>query len=371
MSYVKLEFPILVQTIQQNDKPHYLLKPLFVPSPTVMDRRYESAMRRISDEVTQRLKGAEIHRDTIDNVLWYSFNPELQFTTNTFKFTVGRQFFNGPISYGVFKIKDLTFICLPSFQHFIFIANTDKKEKPNIRLAVESAVKQYLKLERKEAKENIDFDPFYAKKGEFITTVSQTLKIKQGVFRSETSNEFFFFDSLSPSSDFDGGTEIEKVGSDLLRNYPEKLLRTFHREVLVERLMNSMYHSENTPIVLVGREGVGKHSLIHEAIYRYRAENSNKNIEHLQSVWHLDPTRIISGMSVVGWWQKRFEAILTFAITRRDELVKNATAGKIVFDNIVALLRIGKSSQNNMTLSDVLKPYLEKRKLQTIQVATP
>ena len=43
----------------------------------------------------------------------------------------------------------------------------------------------------------------------------------------------------------------------------------------------------------------------------------------------------------------------------------------MLVDNPISLLRIGKSAQNEMTLSDVLKPYLEKRALQVILICTP
>lgn len=371
MSYLKLEFPILVQNIQQNEQSNYHLKPLFVPSPIVSDRRFEPAVRKIRDALSARLKGFEISRANADHLLWYSFNPEIQFSTFQYSFSVSRQFFNGKISVATFLLKEMTFVCLPAFDNFIFIARTHAADKTNIKNAVETVLLKYLKNKKAELQEDLDFENYYATKGEFVTTVSQNIKIKQGAFRSEKSSDAFFFDSLAPSSDFDGGVEIEKVGADLLRHYPDKLLRAFQRADLVTRLYNTIYHSENTPIVLVGKEGVGKHSLLHEVIFRYRAENETKNIERLPSVWHLDPTRIIAGMSYVGWWQKRFEAIIKFAQHRRKEMVKKPTPDKIVFDNIVALQRIGKSAQNNMTLSDVLKPYLEKRKLQIILIATP
>jgi len=371
MSYVKLEFPILVQNISLNDKPNYHLKPLFVPSPIVSDRRFEPAIRKLQDALAMRLKGFELSRLNTESLLWYTFNPELKFTSQKFSFPIGRQYFEGKITVIEFALKEMTFVCLPAFQHFIFIARTSNNDKTNIKLAIERMVVQYLKKQRAELQEDLDFTQYYSTKGEFVTTVTQNLKVKQGTFRSEQSNDNFFFDSLSPSTDFDGGIEIEKVGMDLLRKYPDKLLRAFKREDIVERLTNTFYHSENTPIVLVGKKGVGKHSLVHETIFRYRTAQQHKNIAHLQSVWHLDPTRIIAGMSVVGWWQKRFEAIIKFAQTRRQDMVKKPTADKLVFDNIVALQRIGKSAQNNMTLSDVLKPYLEKRKLQVILIATP
>ncbi len=371
MSYVKLEFPILVQNISLNDKPNYHLKPLFVPSPIVSDRRFEPAVRKLRDALAMRLKGFELSRHNSELLLWYAFNPELKFTSQKFNFPISRQYFDGKITAVEFSLKGMTFVCLPAFQHFIFIARTGPDDKTNIKNAIERIVIQYLKQQRTELQEDLDFTQYYSTKGEFVTTLTHSIKVKQGTFRSEHSNNNSFFDSLAPNTDFDGSIEIEKVGTDLLRKYPDKLLRAFKREDLIERLTYTFYHSENTPIVLVGKEGVGKHSLIQETIFRYRDVQQDKNVAHLQSVWHLDPTRIIAGMSVVGWWQKRFEAILKFAQTRRQDMVKNPTADKLVFDNIVALQRIGKSAQNNMTLSDVLKPYLEKRKLQIILIATP
>lgn len=67
-------------------------------------------------------------------------------------------------------------------------------------------------------------------------------------------------------------------------------------------------------------------------------------------------------------WQKRFEAIIKYILNPNGD---NKKSDKLLIDNSVALLRVGKSAQNNMTLSDVLKPYLEKRKLQLILIATP
>jgi len=371
MSYIKLEYPILVQNIPTNDKPNYHLRPLFVPSPIVSDRRFESATRKLRDALTTRLKGFELHSENTDQLLWYAFNPALKFSTPRIHFSLGRQYFDGAVSVAEFELKGMTFVCLPSFQHFIFMVRASPSDKTNIKNAIEKTVIQYLKTERTESQEDLDFTPYYATKGAFVTTISQSIKVKQGAFRAEKATDTSFFDSLAPSSDFDGSTEIEKVGTDLLRKYPDQLLRAFQRNHLVERLSNTLYNSENTPIVLVGKEGVGKHSLLQETIFRYRDEFKNRNVEQLQSVWHIDPTRIIAGMSIVGWWQKRFEAIIKFAQERRKDMVKNYTADKIVFDNIVALQRIGKSAQNNMTLSDVLKPYLEKRKLQVILIATP
>ena len=82
----------------------------------------------------------------------------------------------------------------------------------------------------------------------------------------------------------------------------------------------------------------------------------------------LTPPSLIAGMSIVGMWQRRLESIIHFATNPVD---KNPRQDKLYFNNIVALFRIGKSSQNSMTLSDVLKSYLAERSLQVILEATP
>ena len=117
----------------------------------------------------------------------------------------------------------------------------------------------------------------------------------------------------------------------------------------------------NTPIALIGPEGVGKHTMIHEVIWRYESGYYEPKKGRTQRIWQIDPTRIISGMSIVGMWQKRFESIISYV---QHPAEGSKTSDKILIDNPVALLRIGKSAQNNMSLSDVLRPYLEKRQIQ-------
>lgn len=371
MSYIKLAFPVLVQNIPYKGQLQYQLRPLFVSNPIVIGRRFEPSINQFRANLTTQLKGFELTRANAESLLWYLFNPEINFYTQSLSFQVGRQFFDGKINVAEFEWKGMTFICLPALEHFIFLAKTSSEDKVSISTLITKNVAAKLKQWRQERQQDLDFDAYYATKGAFITTITQNIRIKQASFRFERQEASFFFDYFSADTNFDGGIEIEKVGKDLLQNYPSHLLRAFHQEALVESLFSTLFQSENIPLVIVGKEGIGKHSLLHEVIYRYRKRNIKTNIEKLCSVWHIDPTRIIAGMSVVGWWQKRFEAILNFAQTRQKEFSKNPLPDKIVFDNIVSLHRIGKSAQNNMTLSDVLKPYLEKRKLSVVLIATP
>ncbi|MEO0341530.1 MAG: AAA family ATPase, partial [Bacteroidota bacterium] len=149
--------------------------------------------------------------------------------------------------------------------------------------------------------------------------------------------------------------------------YPAQLNRAFFRDKIVDKLYKALYLSQNTPIAIVGKEGVGRHTIVHESVFRYLEKNSQTD-QQLISVWHLDPTRVIAGMSIVGHWQQRFEAIIKYL---KEPFPNKDLSHKALIDNPIALLRIGKSAQNDMTLSDVLKPYLEKRELQVIIIATP
>ncbi|MEO0778215.1 MAG: AAA family ATPase, partial [Bacteroidota bacterium] len=182
----------------------------------------------------------------------------------------------------------------------------------------------------------------------------------------------WFFSQMGHSQEFDGGLEIDRVAYDLNNLYPADLKRAYFREDLVERLRRVIYQRDNSPLVLVGPEGVGKHTVIHEVVWRHLSALDMGGDQFIEKIWHIDPTRLIAGMSYVGWWQKRLEAILQYLLQRgRRHPEKSSLSDKILIDNPIALLRIGKSSQNDMTLSDVLKPYLEKRQLQVIILATP
>ncbi len=370
MSNVKLEFPVLVQQHTEGGQPLYHLRPIFLPDSIVRNRRFENAMSNLKTLVARRLQGLELNRSNSEYLLWHLFNPKLAFHCEHFQFKVGKAFFDGTIAFVTFELKGITFVCLPTFNHFIFILSTDTTKKVPILSKVKSVAVQLIK-EMKQSNPDLECSNFYVTKRAFITTVERNVRIKSGLFHFEQDRSNFFFNSLQKNDDFDGGTEIEKVGKDLTELYPNDLLRAFYRESLVKRLSTIIYQQENAPLVIIGKEGVGKHSLIHEVTYQYVEKYQEKDRNALPKTWLIDPTRIISGMMYVGWWEKRLETILEFIRTRRKHFFEPKQSDKIVFDNVIALLRVGKSAGSNMTLGDVLRPYIEKRQLQVILIASP
>ena len=364
MPSIKLDVPTLVRDVRVEDKPYYHLRPLFVHHPLATNRRFEQAVAQYKKEIRRFFKGFKLSRDNSDGLLWYLFNPDIEYRQIPLHFKLGHTIVEGLVGVASFSLQGHTFVCLPALHDFMFIANKPKEGKVRMTENVNRVCKKLLQKIKAQKGEEFNLEDYFASRREFITTISLRINIGFDSFKFEKTNESWFFARLNQSMDFDGSVEIERVGQNLNNLYPANLNRAYYQEELVERIFQLLYKEGSTPFALVGREGVGKHTVIHEAIWQYLA---TPNINHNAQIWQIDPTRIIAGMSVVGMWQKRFEAIISFA--RKPE--SQNPPDKFLFDNPIALLRIGKSAKNNMNLSDVLRSYLEKRQLQVIIIASP
>lgn len=376
MASVALSVPVLIQNVNLDGQWQYYIRPVFFQYPVATHRRYESAIQNFKAELRDYFRGLQLGRQNLDNLLWYIFNPNIKHLKPKYHFFIGKDLqLRGKISLIYFQMQDTHFICLPSFKSYTFIADPNRLKKSDLVAQAREQIEQLLREERKEHKINSnDLEEYYIAKGEFVTSIEMTVQIEHSAFSFEASGMDWFHAFFSGSRDFDGASELIQVGRNLNELYPIDLKRAYYRESLVKQLYNSIYHVENSPIVLIGAEGVGKRSIIQEVVYRYvqKQKENSQSAESYQRIWHVDPTRIIAGMSIVGMWQKRFEAILQHLRNRiKTYNPKLEGSDKLLIDNPVALGRIGKSSQNSMTLSDLMKPYLEDRSLQVIILASP
>ncbi|MEO1434030.1 MAG: AAA family ATPase [Bacteroidota bacterium] len=320
-------------------------------------------------EIRRSFKGFELERKNMDDLFWYLFNPEIEYQTYSMDVVVGAQLIQGQFGAAHFMLKGLCFVILPAFDSYLFVATPNARGKYDLRAEIEEVVTKFVREHKKNHGDKFEVADYTSEKGDFVTTVNLSVNIDNAPFAFEEDPFEAFFARMSGNFEFRGEVEIERVGSNLNEKYPSELVRAYYVEENVKRLSSILYGTDNTPLVIVGEEGVGKRSLIHETIFRYCELHSKEREERLERVWHIDPTRIISGMSIVGMWQKRFESILRFVINRREKFDRRTD--KILIDNVIAMLRIGKSAQNDMTLADVLKPFLEKRQLQLVLIATP
>ena len=358
----------MVKDVIVEEKAHYYIRPLFLNHPVASHRRFDSAVSQFKKEVKHYFKGFVFNRANAKHLLWYQFHPELEYKQFEFNLQIGKQFIQGLFGLFWFPLKGHIFVVVPSINNFMFIAEQKPGEKINLEEQAREKIQAVLKKIKSEVGRAFNPEIYFSNKKEFITEASVNVNIGQGPFKFEEEGEDWFFSRLNQDFEFDGGVEIEKVGYDLNSRYPAELRRAYFREELVEKAYQIIFQKDKTPFALVGPEGVGKHTILHEVVWRYHSNFYEKRKRKNQRIWHVDPTRIIAGMSVVGRWQKRFEAIIQY-LRHPEEERKDPDI--LLIDNPVAMLRIGQSAQNNMTLSDVLKPYLEKRQLQVCLLASP
>jgi len=167
---------------------------------------------------------------------------------------------------------------------------------------------------------------------------------------------------------FDGRTEILNTSENINHLYPGALKRAVNVDDEVNMVYGLLHNEKNVSFAIIGKSGVGKTTWIHEATYQYISKLKNNPQYSHNQIWHVDPNRVVAGMSIVGQWQRRFQSIIKFVINPSDEF--KIRKDKLLFTNVVALFRVGKTSQNNMTLADILKPYIEKKEVQVIIEAT-
>lgn len=166
---------------------------------------------------------------------------------------------------------------------------------------------------------------------------------------------------LSPSRVADGATELDNVGRCLNVLYPDRLMRSAERDALVGEVATALGHEDRRPVLLVGPRLVGKTALIHEVVYRTRDANQ-QSFESKGNTWLLSPQRLISGMSYVGQWENRLLAILKHA--KKQSLT-------LYFDDLVGLYRAGVSRDSDLSIAQVMKPWIERREVRLLGEMTP
>ncbi len=364
MATLNLEFPIWVQYIEKE----FRVKPLLFRHTSGSGKRYEQALKNLSKDIRRQFSQYKSNRDNISEVLWYLFNPDFHFELLDLEFAYGQRYFADKIAVVHFTFKEQTVICLPAFEQYFFISTHAHPTKTQRSDEVVSHIQQFIRRKRKEEEEEVTLDQYVANQNEFCATYDIPLFISSEKIDLSSDTDDFFKQFFRQNSSFEGRIEVSRVGHSLNELYPAELGRAYYQEETAEQLMRLIYNRENAPIVLLGPKRVGKTALLHEVICLYLEANQEQTFHRLDDIWEIDPSRVIAGMSIVGMWQRRMEAIIEYV---RNPLSEFPRQDKLYLSNVVALFRIGKSSQNSMTLSDVFKPYLQNRQLQVILEATP
>ena len=292
------------------------------------------------------------------------------------RFESGQRVISGSYTAIWFEIDSLRYVCLPGFDDLLFVARANDEGEYDMKAEVERVIQAFYREKRSDG-QPVEPDANQAGKRDGITHMKLSKHVALPSARSPAEDVSLLLSELSES--FRGSAETKKVAEDLTERYlyERALDRAFLQDNLVQRLQNRMYGEAPEAIALVGPPGVGKTAVLHEAItshlesVRDEGATDYTAIYKQPKVWHLDPQRVISGMSRVGMWQRRLESVLSYVKERLQRHYSIARSDILYIDNPVALLRLGKSAKSNLTMADVLKPHLDDRTLPVVLEATP
>jgi ATP-dependent Clp protease ATP-binding subunit ClpC len=149
------------------------------------------------------------------------------------------------------------------------------------------------------------------------------------------------------------------LGSDEMRR---SFSRAFGRERLVSELVQ-LLERERTNVLLVGESGVGKTSLLVDAI---RIVERSLNSEtpaasKTHRFWTSSASRLIAGMKYLGQWEERCERVI-------EELAR--IDGVIAFEELLELVHIGGVAATDSVASFLL-PFVERGEMRIVSETTP
>ncbi|MEK8030521.1 AAA family ATPase [Ideonella sp. DXS29W] len=347
----------------------YRLRCLFLPEIEATAERYETALNKLRQAIAQYFKGVRCDRSTLDERLWLSFGAPLRFELVPLGFDAGRRWVDGLFAAAHFSVGERRYACLPQLDGTVADLGDGSVSAAGRTERLVACIQRFFRERRKEQGEEFDPQRYLSAAHDELGEIELSLHLAPGTFPFEPSADRMA--SLRGDDIGDGPAEMARVAADLNELYPDELGRAVLRDELVSDLARMLYRADAGAIVLVGPRGAGKTALIHGAVRQYIDSLPGRQRSRLQKLWHLDPMRVISGMSVIGQWQRRMAVVLAFLQSRLRTVHAIDKPDHLFCDNLVALLTMGKSSQNSLTLADVLRPHLERRAFTLVGEATP
>jgi ATP-dependent Clp protease ATP-binding subunit ClpC len=153
----------------------------------------------------------------------------------------------------------------------------------------------------------------------------------------------------------------EPVGDRAVR---KGYARAWGREAELSALVRKLHH-EKANVLLVGESGVGKTTLMVDAVKEAEkltvAGDEQPGTKHKRRFWLTSAGRIIAGMKYLGQWEERAEEV----IAELGEL-----RGVLCAERLLELVRTGGLGPTD-SVASFLIPYLARGELRMIAEATP
>ncbi len=352
---MRIELPLFVQ-VGTVDVPKGVtsVRPLFFEDPVESDQEIAKARAKLAIGLMKMLGGMARdgqHRELAK----YTFCPELDLHSLKFRVDLRRQSFHGRFPTVVFRHMSRRLAFSPLLQGLWFDVGRGQRLEPRAQQVYTEFLRKVEKNDEEELQEVLS--RFTAKGKTWIDYLEIDLATNQRLDRKQDD----LLALMGDAERVDGATELERVGTCLDHLYPEQLRRFSEAGESLQEIERFFGSPKRQAVMIVGPSLVGKTTLVHEFVFQ-RVAKRRSPFAKKANVWHLAPQRLISGMMYLGQWENRLLAILKHA-RKRDHV--------LYFDDILGLYHAGLSSGSDLSVADVMKPYVERGDVRVMAEMTP
>ena len=352
---MQLSIPVFVHSERPQGKKtvEYTVRPLFFDGFVSQDMQLSKATARCVRHMRRQL-GRMGREGKHEELVRCTFSPNIE--TRRIKLEIELK--------SSWRRETFFVVCFRAFDRWIaFLPQLDEiwfelTKLHKLESRTKDVVTQFLR-EKERDDEDIDvwLQQIHATGRHWVSTVDFDVDVA----RKPTSLKKDLASFFSGPAVSDGATELENVGRCLDTRFPDGLMRCVRQDAVANQLSELLGREERRPIMIVGRRLAGKTSLIHEVIFQKR-KNAPGQFRSKDNTWLIAPQRLISGMSYVGQWENRLLAILKHA---RE---KNHT---LYFDDLIGLFRAGLSRDSDLSVAQVIKPWISRRDVRVLAEITP
>ena len=350
---MKIELPVLIEHVNKVDGfTCHCVRPLFLENLEVTNKNIDWAMQQLSSRLYDRVDILVGEKDIEELVRW-SYTPEMQLVQIEVTLDLPQHFARIWVHVVLFEACGrMMAVCpyIPALPWF----ELDGKGQLEYR-AAEVLRKHFREIQRNFGTEALisQLVPFEKKRTIRLSYLALYLDQMRQRKNAKSKTTTRLQELIS-----EGKSELKQVGTNLNQLYPNGLHKAVCRDGIIERLYQMLTRHERKAVMLVGPPKVGKTAILHSVVARMAEEIKRPDHEPLrQTVWHLMPGRIISGMSMSGNWEARVSAIFAFAEDR--DVTLN-------FSQLLGLLNTGKSSQGNLAVTDLLLQAIRRRRFRVV-----